>query len=91
VRADGLAPWTADPEQERFLWAFTREAGAPAPAVLGVHAQQIEIRFVTLYARGAIDLVGYRAHGWKTAPRISHVRLEYEGERLVLQERTTAR
>jgi hypothetical protein len=55
------------------------------------HGSQLELRFLTRYQPGCVDLVTYRAHGWKTTARIEDVRVEYEGQSRVLVEEVTAR
>jgi hypothetical protein len=49
------------------------------------------MRFATVYKPGVLDLVAFRAHGWKTTARVEDVRLEYEGQGRVFDERVTAR
>jgi hypothetical protein len=46
---------------------------------------------VTAYKAGAVDLASFRAHGWKTTARIEDVRLEYEGQSRIFDERVTTR
>jgi hypothetical protein len=59
--------------------------------VLSAQGSRLEIRFATLYKSGAIDLVTQLAHGWKTAAKVSRVRVEYEGESRIFDERVTTR
>lgn len=91
VRADDRAAWHDDPRYTPGLWRLERAAGDDQPALLGLQATQLELRFATVYLSGCLDLVGGQAHGWKTAPRIERIELEYEGEGRILQERVTAR
>ncbi|MCA8948455.1 MAG: hypothetical protein KDE27_03075, partial [Planctomycetes bacterium] len=90
VRADGRAPWSADPETTPGLWEFTRGANDPAPSLLATQASRLEIRFQTVYKGGAVDLVTQRAHGWKTSARVTDVHVDYEGEPRIFNERVTA-
>lgn len=91
VRADGRAAWTDEPSRGGFLRRLQRAATDQQPAVLDLQATQLEVRFVTEYKPGCLDLQTHRAHGWKTAPKIRAVELQYEGEGRILTERETAR
>ena len=91
VRADGRSSFRDEPNKAPMLWQFTRGAGNDKPSVLGVQATQLEVRFATVYKSGCLDLAAFRAHGWKTSPRIKDVRLDYEGEGRVLAERVVNR
>jgi hypothetical protein len=90
VRADSKTPWEAEPSPAAGLWQF-RGGSADSNHRLDHQASRLEIRFVTTYRAGACDLANYRAHGWKTTARIENVRLEYEGQGRVFDERVTAR
>ncbi|GDY01679.1 hypothetical protein LBMAG49_10080 [Planctomycetota bacterium] len=91
VRADGRSQFRDEPGKAPMLWQFTRNAGDDKPSLLSVQATQLEVRFAVVYKPGCLDLASFRAHGWKTAPRIKDVRIDYEGEGRVLAERTVSR
>ena len=60
-------------------------------AILDLQATQLELRFVHIYSPGCLDLQTFRAHGWKTAPKVRNVELEYEGESRIVREMGTTR
>lgn len=91
VRADGKLPWEGDPLPAGGYWQFRTPTQDGAPHKLAHQATRLEIRFATVYKPGCIDLATFQAHAWKTAPRIEDVRVEYEGEGRVFDERVTAR
>lgn len=90
VRTDGRAPWTSDPETTPGFWEFTQAGDAEQPHLLSGQGARLEVRFSTLYKSGALDLETLQAHGWKTAAKVSRVRVEYEGEQRIFDERVTA-
>jgi hypothetical protein len=91
VRFDQRVPFTADPAANPDLRLLTRSAGNDRPFTLGRQATQLELRFVANYRPGSVDLTTFRAHGWKTTPTVREVRVEYESEGRILEERVTAR
>ncbi|MEQ1632045.1 MAG: hypothetical protein ABL997_06705, partial [Planctomycetota bacterium] len=91
VRADARMPWTADPKESPFYREFERSSGETEPRVLDLQATQLEVRFVQVYRPGCLDLQTYRAHGWKTAPKVRAVSVEYEGEGRIVRETGTTR
>lgn len=91
ARFDQRVPFTADPAANPDLRLLSRGAGNDRPFMLGRQATQLELRFVANYRPGCIDLTTFRAHGWKTTPTVREVRVEYESEGRILEERVTAR
>jgi hypothetical protein len=91
LRADEHGSFRDDPKATFGLQQWNKPPAADRPYVLGIQATQLELRFAQLYKPGCLDLATWRAHGWKTAPRVKDVRLEYEGEGRVLAERVTTR
>lgn len=91
VRADDADGWAADPATTPGLWEFRGSSQEQTPHRLDRQASRLELRFQTVYGAGAIDLQSFRAHGWKTAARIEDVRVDYEGQGRVFDERVTAR
>ncbi|MBL9078620.1 MAG: hypothetical protein JNL08_14005 [Planctomycetes bacterium] len=91
VRADGRAPFAADPATTPDLWRFEQPADAATAHRIATQASRLEIRFATVYRPGVLDLVGFTAHGWKTTARVEDVRLEYDGQPRIVDERVTAR
>jgi len=91
LRADEHGSFRDDPKATFGLQQWNKPPVADRPYVLGIQATQLELRFAHVYKPGCLDLATYRAHGWKTAPRVKDVRLEYEGEGRVLAERVTTR
>lgn len=91
VRADGRAAWTMDPETTPDLWRFEQPADSATEHRLGSQASRLEIRFHTIYRPGVFDPVAFTQHGWKTSARVEDVRLEYDGQRRIVDERVTAR
>lgn len=91
LRVDQKAPWTAAPGQQPGFWRFDRSAGDDRGMPLRYHGSQLEARFAVIYQPGSVDLQTFRAHGWKTTPRVKNVRIEYEGQGRVLREQVTAR
>lgn len=86
LRVDQHGTWADDPALVPGLFALQLEAGDPRPRRLDFQGSQIEARFQTVYRPGAFDPAQYRAHGWKTAPKIKDVALEYEGQPQILTE-----
>jgi hypothetical protein len=91
VRADGRAPWSADPATTPDLWRFEQAADSDIVHRIATQASRLEVRFETVYKPGVLDLVTFRQHGWKTSARVEDVRLDYEGQRRIVDERVTAR
>ncbi|MBL8727724.1 MAG: hypothetical protein JNM25_04785 [Planctomycetes bacterium] len=91
VRADGRAPWSAEPATTPDLWRFEQAADSDIVHRIAAQASRLEVRFATVYKPGVLDLVTYRQHGWKTSARVEDVRLDYEGQRRIVDERVTAR
>ncbi len=91
VRADGRADWAADPATTPDLWRFEQPGDSDTVHRIATQASRLEVRFHTVYRPGVLDLVTFRAHGWKTSVRVEDVRLEYEGQRRIVEERVTAR
>lgn len=91
VRTDSKAPWTGDPAATPGLWKFTREAGDEKGAVIGAQASRLEVRFAATYKPGVVDLLSGREHAWKTTVRVDKVRVAYEGQTRIVDERETAR
>ncbi|MBX3464478.1 MAG: hypothetical protein KF830_15015 [Planctomycetes bacterium] len=91
VRADGRADWTADAAATPGLWRFEQAAASAEPHRLAVQASRLEVRFQAVYRPGALDLATFRQHGWKTTARVEQVRLDYEGQRRIVDERVTVR
>lgn len=91
VRTNGRVPWTADPTTTPGLFEFTRNGEDDEPRIIGAQSSRIEVRFSTMYQPGALDLIGQQAHGWKTSARVSRVRVEYEGQTRIFDERVTTR
>ncbi|MGE3171081.1 MAG: hypothetical protein AB7O97_00555 [Planctomycetota bacterium] len=91
VRADARTPWSDDPAKSPFLRLLRRSAGETGAKVLDLQATQLEVRFVTEYRPGCLDLVTWQSHAWKTAPRVRNVELDYEGDARILREQVTLR
>jgi hypothetical protein len=91
ARTDSKAPWTADPAATAGLWQFTRNAGNDEPSVLDAQASRLEVRFAVVYKPGVVDLITGKAHAWKTSARVDKVRVQYEGQTRVFDQRVTAR
>ncbi len=91
VRADGRVPWSSDPATTPDLWRFEQATGADIEHRIATQASRLEVRFETVYKPGVLDLVTFRAHGWKTSARVEDVRIDYEGERRIIDEQVTAR
>lgn len=91
VRADSKLAWSDEPLPAAGLWELRGGTATTAAHRLAHQASRLEIRFVVTYKPGCLDLVNFRAHGWKTAPRVEDVRLEYEGQGRVFDEQVTAR
>ena len=89
-RTDSLVPWDGVPGAGG-LWQFTGSTASSPPHRIAAQASRLEMRFATVYKPGVLDLVAFRAHGWKTTARVEDVRLEYEGQGRVFDERVTAR
>lgn len=91
VRADGKLRWEDEPLPAAGLWEL-RGGSADTPAHrLGHQGSRLELRFATRYKPGCLDLVTFRAHGWKTTARVEDVRVEYEGQGRIFDEQVTAR
>ncbi len=86
MRADARQQWRDDPKLSPWLRELERSTGDSDAKVLDLQATQLELRFVTIYSPGCLDLQTYRAHGWKTAPKVRSVELEYEGESRIVRE-----
>jgi hypothetical protein len=90
ARTDSKAPWHQDPATTPGLWRFQNLGQDQRPHALMVQAGRLELRFATIYRPGVFDLFTGRAHGWKTTARIDRVRVDYEGQGRILDERITA-
>jgi hypothetical protein len=91
VRTDPRVSWTAEPSPGSGLTRFRRSTGDDRWSRLAAQASRLELRFATVYEPGAIDLQSYAAHAWKTTVRIDDVRVDYEGQLRILDEKVTAR
>ena len=91
VRADARMPWNGDTKISPFLRELERSSGETAPKVLDLQATQLELRFVHVYQPGCLDLQTHRSHGWKTAPKVRNIVVEYEGEGRIVREAGTTR
>jgi hypothetical protein len=91
VRADGKLPWEGPPLPAGGYWHLRGGTEQTAMHRLGHQASRLELRFVTTYRPGCVDLTTFRAHGWKTTARIKDVRVEYEGQGRVFDEQVSAR
>jgi hypothetical protein len=91
VRADGKLLWEDEPLPAGGLWQLRGGNADTQPHKLLHQASRLEIRFATRYAPGCVDLVSFRAHGWKTTARVENVKLVYEGQGRVVDELVTAR
>jgi hypothetical protein len=91
VRVDGKLGFDEAPLPAAGLWQLRTASGDQAMHRLDHSGSRIEIRFQAAYRAGAVDMATYRAHGWKTTARVEDVRLEYEGQGRIHDERVTAR
>ena len=91
LRLDGKAPWTSDPDATPGFRRVQRSGGNDRPFALGWHGSQLEARFVVVYRSGCFDPVTHLAHGYKTTPKVKDVRVEYEGQGVILSERVDDR
>lgn len=91
VRTDSKAPWTADPATTAGLWQFKRGAGNDEPSVIGAMASRLEVRFAVVYKPGVVDVITGKAHAWKTTARVEKVRVQYDGQTRIFDQRVTAK
>lgn len=91
ARTDGQSPWDAEPGVAPGLWLLRGGTERTAGHRLGRHGTRLELRFATAYRPGCVDLASFTAHGWKTTARVEDVRLEFEGQGRIHEERVTAR
>src|SRR5690606_8722844 len=91
VRTDPRVAWSAEPAVGSGLVVFRRSPGDDRWSRLVAQSARVELRFATVYEPGAIDLQGFGAHAWKTTARIDEVRVDYEGQLRILDEKVTAR
>ncbi len=91
VRTDGRAPWSAEPQQTPGLWRFVGSGDDGAPHRIAAQAARLEVRFAVAYQPGVIDLASFAAHGWKTSVRVRDVRVDYDGQGCIFDERVTER
>jgi hypothetical protein len=91
VRTDGKAPWSAEPGSVPGLWRFEQGSDTDVGHRIAAHASRLELRFHVVYSPGVLDLATFQAHGWKTSVRVKDVRVEYEGQGRIFDERVTAR
>ncbi|MCC7061473.1 MAG: hypothetical protein IT456_01635 [Planctomycetes bacterium] len=90
-RTDSKAPWTADPATTPGLWSWKRSAGNDEPSLIGAQASRFEVRFAVVYKPGAVDVITGKAHAWKTTARIEKVRVQYDGQSRIFDQRVTAK
>ena len=91
VRTDPRVPWETEPGTVPGLYAFRRGGGDDSWMRIAAQSARLELRFVTVYEVGAIDLATFTAHGWKTTAKVDDVRVDYEGSTRILDEQVTAR
>jgi hypothetical protein len=91
ARVDGKLSWDSVALPAAGLWELRGGSADAPPHRLMHHGALLELRFFTRYQPGCVDLVTYRAHGWKTTAKVEDVRVEYEGQARVLAEEITAR
>ncbi|HET6204333.1 MAG TPA: hypothetical protein VFI25_16190 [Planctomycetota bacterium] len=89
ARVDEAVPWDADPEKEKDLRLFKDPKEQGLPVELGRRGSRLEVRFFTEYLPGAFDPIQGLADGWRSAPRIRTIVLDYLApERLLRREET---
>jgi hypothetical protein len=49
------------------------------------------VRFAVVYKPGAVDVITGKAHAWKTTARIEKVRVQYDGQSRIFDQRVTAK
>lgn len=91
VRTDPRVPWSAEPGSVPGLFLFKRSSGDDAWMRLAAQSPRLEVRFMTVYEPGAIDLTTFTMHGWKTTAKVDDVRVDYEGQSRILDEQVTSR
>ncbi|MGH7151923.1 MAG: hypothetical protein ACREIU_14550, partial [Planctomycetota bacterium] len=89
ARVDEAVPWDADPEKERDLRRFEDPKEKGLPVRIDRRGSRLEVRFFAEYLSGAFDPLLGMADGWKSAPRIRTIVLDYLApERLLRREET---
>ncbi len=91
VRIDGQGTFADDPMRTPGLYRFQQQAGQDRPVLLDRSGSQCEVRFYVRYRPGAYDPVAWRAHGWKSSPKVKDVRVDYEGQGQILTEQVSDR
>lgn len=91
VRTDSRAPWTSEPGAVPGFWKFEKGTANEAAHRIDAPGSRLEMRFLAVYKPGVLDLQSFRAHAWKTSVRVEDVRLEYEGQARIFDEKVTAR
>ncbi|MCI0587201.1 MAG: hypothetical protein L0323_10215 [Planctomycetes bacterium] len=89
ARVDEAVPWDADPEKEKDLRLFRDPKENALPVRIDRRGSRLEVRFSAEYLSGAFDPVFGIADGWRSAPRIRTIVLDYLApERLLRREET---
>lgn len=91
LRVDGRPAFGADPETAPQLRRIQRLAGDDKPSLVALPGSLLEARFSVIYKTGCLDLQTHLQHGYKTTAKVKNVRVEYEGEGCILDEKVTTR
>lgn len=91
ARTDSREPWESELGTVPGLWQFVGSSDDNTPHRLARQASRLEVRFATRYEPGCLDLASFTAHGWKTTARVEDVRVQYEGQTRVIDERVSSR
>lgn len=91
ARIDRRGRFWDDPERVAGLFRFEAPQDNERDQVLLYQGSQLELRFQTVYRRGAFDPVTWNSRAWKTAPVLRKIRVEYEGDSRILEQRVTSR
>jgi hypothetical protein len=83
VRILGRGDFSGDPEEDPDLFFFDKPTEDGTAHLLGRQGDLLEARFFVRYLQGALDPVDMNSNGWKRAPTLELVGVEYLGETVV--------
>jgi hypothetical protein len=83
ARVQGRGHFAADPDEDPDLFFFDKPGTAENPLRLDRQGDLLLLRFNVRYRAGALNAVDFTGNGWKRAPLLQMVGVDYVSDRVV--------
>lgn len=77
AKLGGRGTWTQSPEDSRDIYFFEQKVGPGKVNAMNRQGDRLDLRVFTQYAPGAFDPVDFASNGWKYAPVLRRMGVEY--------------